>query len=166
MHRTIDYQLQKAAASGPTPLAPPVDIGHLAHRLRDSMLKVYGHKSLAIDMEIPRGAVFRGDEGDLMELLGNLMDNGCKWARQRVRVRVGALEDGAGLSIEVHDDGPGIPADQADAVLGRGVRGDASTPGHGIGLAVVRNLVVEAYGGEVRIGASDLGGAMVTVQMP
>jgi two-component system sensor histidine kinase PhoQ len=166
MHRTIDYQLQKAAASGPTPLAPPVDVGHLAHRLRDSMLKVYGHKSLAVDMEIPRDAVFRGDEGDLMELLGNLMDNGCKWARQRVLVRIGATEDGTGLSIEVHDDGPGIPADQAGAVLGRGVRGDASTPGHGIGLAVVRDIVVEAYGGEVRIGASDLGGAALIVSIP
>ena len=166
MHHTIDYQLQRAATSGPTPLAPPVDIGRLAHRLGDSMLKVYGQKSLQVDIEVADGAAFRGDEGDLMELLGNLLDNGCKWARQRVRVRVGMTDDGEGLTLEVHDDGPGIPADQADAVLGRGVRADASIPGHGIGLAVVRDIVVAAYGGEVRIGVSDLGGALVSVHIP
>ena len=166
MHRTIDYQLQRAATSGPAPLAPPVDIGRLAHRLRDSMLKVYGRKSLQVDIEVADGAAFRGDEGDLMELLGNLLDNGCKWARQRVRVRVGTKGNGEGLTLEVHDDGPGIPANQADEVLARGVRADVSTPGHGIGLAVVRDIVVEAYAGEVRITASDLGGALVTVHLP
>jgi two-component system sensor histidine kinase PhoQ len=165
MHRTIDYQLQRAATSGPTPLAPPVDVGPLAHRLRDSMLKVYAQKRLRIDIEVADGAAFRGDEGDLMELLGNLLDNACKWARQRVRVRVRATDDAEGLALEVHDDGPGIPADQADGVMARGARGDASTPGHGIGLAVVRDIAVDAYAGEVRIAASDLGGALVSVRI-
>lgn len=166
MHRTIDYQLQRAATSGPTPLAPRVDIGPLAARLKSSLLKVYAQKSLRVDLEIAEANGFRVDEGDLMEVLGNLLDNACKWARRRVRVRVRRTDDGASLILEVHDDGPGIPADQAGAVLARGVRGDATTPGHGIGLAVVRDIVVEAYAGEVRIGASDLGGALVTVRIP
>lgn len=166
MHRTIDYQLQRAATSGPTPLAPPVDIGPLATRLESSLLKVYAGKSLRMDVAIAEGARFRIDEGDLMEVLGNLLDNACKWARRQVRVRVGKTDDGAALVIEVHDDGPGIPADQVDAVLLRGVRGDAAIPGQGIGLAMVHDIVVEAYGGEVRIGASDLGGASVSVRIP
>ena len=73
---------------------------------------------------------------------------------------------GAGLTLRIDDDGPGIPADKVDAVLARGVRADATTPGHGIGLAVVRDIVVEAYGGEVTVGASDLGGAAVTIRIP
>ena len=168
MHRTIDYQLQRAAASGPTPLAPAVDIAPLAFRLKDSLLKVYADKKLRVDVEVDRGAGFHGDEGDLMEILGNVLDNACKWADERVRVRVRHAHDGggAGLTLRIDDDGPGIPADKVDAVLARGVRADATTPGHGIGLAVVRDIVVEAYGGEITVGASDLGGAAVTIRIP
>lgn len=166
MHRTIDYQLQRAATSGPTPLAPPVDIAPLARRLRDSLAKVYASKALHVDLDIVSGAGFHGDEGDLMEVLGNLLDNACKWARHRVRLRVASAEGRTALVLEVEDDGPGIPADRADAVLDRGVRADASTPGYGIGLAMVRDIVVDAYGGEVRIVAGDLGGARVVVRIP
>jgi len=169
MHRTIDYQLQRAAASGPTPLAPAVDIAPVASRLKDALLKVYADKKLRVDLEVDHGAGFHGDEGDLVEILGNVLDNACKWAGERVRVRAGHTHDdggGAGLTLRIDDDGPGIPADKVDAVLARGVRADATTPGHGIGLAVVRDIVVEAYGGEVTIGASDLGGAAVTIRIP
>lgn len=168
MHRTIDYQLQRAAASGPTPLAPAVDVAGLIARLKESLGKVYAHKKLQVDMEIGRGIGFHGDEGDLMEILGNVLDNACKWADARVRIRVEYADPGAaaGLNLQIDDDGPGIPKDKLDAVLARGVRADASTPGHGIGLAVVRDLVVEVYGGEVTIGAGDLGGAAVSIRIP
>jgi two-component system sensor histidine kinase PhoQ len=169
MHRTIDYQLQRAAASGPTPLAPAVDIAPVAARLKDALLKVYADKKLRVDVEVDHGTGFHGDEGDLVEILGNLLDNACKWADERVRVRAGHAHDdggGAGLTLRIDDDGPGIPADKVDAVLARGVRADATTPGYGIGLAVVRDIVVEAYGGEVTVGASDLGGAAVTIRIP
>jgi len=167
MHRTIDYQLQRAAASGPTPLAPAVDIALLLRRLEESLLKVYAHRNVAIDAQVEAGIGFHGDEGDLMEILGNVMDNACKWARERVRVVVAPAQagGGAGLSLRVDDDGPGIPAEMVDAVLGRGVRADTTTPGHGIGLAVVRDIVTEAYGGEVIVGASDLGGAAITISI-
>jgi len=168
MHRTIDYQLQRAAASGPTPLAPAVDIAPVASRLKDALLKVYADKKLRVDVEVDHGTGFHGDEGDLVEILGNVLDNACKWAGERVRVRVGYAHEGggAGLTLRIDDDGPGIPADKVDAVLARGVRADATTPGYGIGLAVVRDIVVEAYGGEVTVGASDLGGAAVTIRIP
>ena len=109
-----------------------------------------------------------GDEGDLVEILGNLLDNACKWARERVYVRAEDTpnqDGGAGLTLRIHDDGPGIPPDKADAVLARGVRADATRPGHGIGLAVVREIVVEAYGGEISIAASELGGTAVTIRI-
>jgi len=169
MNRTIDYQLQRAAASGPTPLAPAVSIAPLVSRLKDSLLKVYAGKKLRVDVEVDQGAGFHGDEGDVMEILGNVLDNACKWADEHVRVRVGRTHDGdgrAGLTLRIDDDGPGIPADKVDAVLARGVRADATTPGHGIGLAVVHDIVVDAYGGEVTVGESDLGGAAVTIRIP
>ena len=168
MHRTVDYQLQRAATSGPMPLAPAVEIAPLASRLKDSLLKVYAHKNLRLDLKIDPGSRFHGDEGDLMEILGNVVDNACKWAEGRVRVRIGVAGDdaGGGLRLCIEDDGPGIPADKGDAVLSRGVRADATTPGHGIGLAVVRDIVIEAYGGEVSIGASELGGAAVRISIP
>lgn len=165
MHRTIDYQLQRAAASGPTPLSPAVRLAPLLHRLRDSLLKVYADKRLNVEIDVDSDTAFHADEGDLLEILGNLMDNACKWAGARVRVRAGH-DDAEGLWLRIDDDGPGIPTDKADAVLTRGVRVDATTPGHGIGLAVVREIVVEAYGGEISVAVSDLGGAAVEIRMP
>ncbi len=166
MHRTIDYQLQRAAASGPTPLAPAVEIRPLLARLEDSLLKVYADKALSMEIDAGAGVAFPADEGDLMEILGNLLDNACKWARSRVRVRMDDSSRETGLCLRVDDDGPGIPAEQVSTVLGRGVRADASIRGHGIGLAVVRDIVVDAYGGEITVGNSDLGGASVEIRMP
>jgi len=176
MHRTIDYQLQRAAASGPTPLAPAVDIPTLVARLQDSLAKVYAHKNLDLQVAVQADIRFHGDEGDLMEILGNLLDNACKWAGKQIRLNISRVgegqdekmsdEESAALLVQVDDDGPGIPADKVDAVLGRGVRADVSTPGHGIGLAVVRDMVVEVYAGQVTIGASPLGGAAVSIRIP
>ena len=168
MHRTIDYQLQRAATSGPTPLAPAVDVAAVLRRLEESLIKVYAHKKLSIVAQVDPGIGFHGDEGDLMEILGNLMDNACKWARERVRVVVGPSRAAGtpGLTLRVDDDGPGIPVDMEEAVLRHGVRGDETTPGHGIGLAVVRDIVVEAYGGEISVGTGDMGGAAVTISIP
>ena len=164
MHRTIDYQLQRAAASGPTPLAPSVEIAPLLQRLRESLLKVYADKGLSVDIDVDAGIAFHADEGDLVEIFGNVLDNACKWADTRVRVR--AESDGEGLRLRIDDDGPGIPANKLEAVLARGVRADATTPGYGIGLAVVRDILVEAYGGEIDIEDGELGGTAVKIRMP
>lgn len=164
MHRTIDYQLQRAAASGPTPLAPAVEVAPLLARLRDSLIKVYAGKRLSVDVEVDTDMAVHADEGDLMEIFGNVLDNACKWARSRVRVR--ARRDAAGLCVRIDDDGPGIPGDKIEAVLARGVRADTTTPGHGIGLAVVRDIVVDAYGGGIDIAAGELGGTAVEIRLP
>ncbi len=101
-----------------------------------------------------------GDEGDLMEVLGNLMDNAWKYGAGRVRISGQGHADG--LVLEVEDDGKGIADDQASVVLQRGRRMDEQAPGQGIGLAVVEDIL-KAYRGKLHIGRSRLGGARVSI---
>jgi two-component system sensor histidine kinase PhoQ len=163
MDRIVDYQLQRAAMAGASSrLATPVAVGRVAAKIAASLRKVYHDKAPDIELQIGEDVVFRGDEGDLTELLGNLLDNACKWCRRRVRISAGGR---AGLALAVEDDGPGIAEGETAHVLQRGARTDPATPGHGIGLAVVRDIV-EAYGGTIRIGRSDLGGAAVRLEFP
>ncbi len=156
----VEYQLQRARL-GAIPagkLAPSVPVGLTLERLVASLGKVYRDKDVTVDLEIEQDLMFRGAEADLMEMLGNLLDNAYKWCRSRVRVSAARRPEG--LEIRVEDDGLGIGADQAEALLERGVRADEQAPGHGIGLAVVREICV-AYGGSLEIGPSPLGGALV-----
>jgi two-component system sensor histidine kinase PhoQ len=165
MDQTIEYQLQRAATSGRSALATPVEVAPVAERIGRTLNKVYADKSLSLALEVGDEAVFVGDPGDLTELIGNLMDNACKWARRAVRLRVRNTDDEdpsrSRLVIEVEDDGPGIAEGQRAKVLERGVRADSLVPGQGIGLAVVREMVEEVYGGQVEITDSELGGALV-----
>lgn len=162
MDHLVAYQLQRARSrTGATAgLAPPVPIARTAERLTASLAKVYPEKNIGVEVRVPPDLVFRGAEGDLMELLGNLMDNAVKWARSRVEV---GAETGHGrLCVTVEDDGPGIPPERSTQVLQRGTRVDQAVPGHGIGLAVVLEIC-EAYEATVEIGQSELGGALVKV---
>ncbi len=164
MNQTVDYQLHRAAASGRIALTATVDVGDSLRKVRESLLKVYADKRLRFEVAVDPDARFQGDRGDLLEILGNLADNACKWASQQVGVAVRTA--GARLIIEITDDGPGIPEDQRERILDRGQRADPDTPGHGIGLAVVRDLVEDVYQGRLWIAASDAGGARVTVELP
>ena len=131
------------------------------------MAKVYAERAPQLTREIAANTVFYGDEGDLLEILGNLADNACKWCERQVVVRAWPVErDGrAELLVEVEDDGPGIPAEQVPLLLGRGQRADPTVAGHGIGLAVVRDLVEEVYYGHLEIGRGALGGARVRARL-
>jgi two-component system sensor histidine kinase PhoQ len=164
MDRVIDHQLQRAGAAGRSALAPPLHLRPLVERLQAALAKVHADKAPGWTVEIPAGARVRIDEGDLTELLGNLLDNACKWCAGRVRLA--AAGAGGTLILDVEDDGPGIATELGLAVLQRGVRADQATPGHGIGLAVVRDIV-DALGGELEIGRSAaLGGARITLRLP
>jgi two-component system, OmpR family, sensor histidine kinase PhoQ len=136
--------------------------------LRGTLLRVYADKDLAIELAVATGAQFIGDRGDLTELLGNLLDNACKWCRGRVRLTAGN-DDGAGprerLNLVVEDDGAGISAQDQARVLRRGVRADQNVPGHGLGLAMVHDTV-DLYGGRLSVDTSPLGGARVSVRLP
>lgn len=166
----IEHQLKRAAASGGALLGQaPVPVASVATELRAALLKVYSRKDLSIELAIQEGSQFIGDRGDLMELLGNLIDNGCKWCRSRVRVSVRLEDEGAAgrdnLTVVVEDDGPGIAEENRGKVLERGVRTDESVPGHGLGLAMVHDTV-DLYGGTLVVDASPLGGARFAVRLP
>jgi len=167
MNRTVDYQLQRAAAAGRIALSVPLPVAPVAHKILDSLAKVYAERGLRFDCKVTPETVFYGDEGDLLEILGNLADNACKWCRRQVVVRAyPADHDGrAELVVEVEDDGPGIPAEQAPLLLHRGQRADPAVAGHGIGLAVVRDLVEEVYSGRLDLSRGQLGGALVRARL-
>ncbi len=120
-------------------------------------------------MSIDQRARLRGDIGDFHELAGNLIDNACKWCNSTVHVRVQAADSSGknptGMRLAVADDGAGIPPEAAEMLLQRGTRMDQSTPGHGIGLAIVKDIA-HSYGGEITIGESSLGGAEIIVSIP
>lgn len=169
MRDIIAHQLKRAAASGGALLGQaPVDVTQLAVDLRSALLKVYASKDLSIELAIERESQFVGDRGDFTELLGNLVDNACKWCRSRVRVTVSIdpnAEARFRLSLIVEDDGPGISEEDRARVLERGVRTDESVPGQGLGLAMVHDTV-DLYGGTLAIDSSPLGGARFTLRLP
>jgi two-component system sensor histidine kinase PhoQ len=163
MDRIVGYHLQRASTSGRAALMAPQPLRPAVERVVKALAKVYVDKRVTVAIEVPDGLRFRGDEGDLTELLGNLLDNAFKWCRTRVRVRA-ALQDGR-LTVRFEDDGPGIAEDAAQRVLERGARGDESRAGQGIGLAVVRDIVA-AYDGAIEIARSELGGAALVLSLP
>ncbi|MDX9839444.1 MAG: ATP-binding protein, partial [Azoarcus sp.] len=109
------------------------------------------------------GAVFRGEEQDLQEMLGNLLDNACKWAASRVDVNVSMNEQG--VVVRIDDDGPGLALTARQAVFERGVRADEQVPGSGLGLAIVDDLA-RLYGGEIVLDASPRGGLSAVLRLP
>lgn len=169
MDQTIEYQLQRAAASGRSALASPVRVETVARRTADSLRKVYRDKAPQIDLDIASEAVFMGDPGDLTEIVGNLLDNACKWARKQVRLVARNVVAGRAhrprLLLEFEDDGPGISPAQRRSVLERGVRADTLAPGQGIGLAVVREMVEDVYQGTLAIDRGPLGGARLRIEL-
>jgi len=169
MSGIIEHQLKRAAASGGALLGQaPVGVSQVAAELRATLLRVYARKDLVIELAVPPAAQFIGDRGDLTELLGNLLDNACKWCRTRVRFGASideSAEPRARLGLVVEDDGPGISAADRARVLRRGERADEKVPGHGLGLAMVHDTV-DLYGGTLSIDASPLGGARFTLHLP
>lgn len=162
IRRLIDRELKRARLAGDgqpgNRFEPAVDLPALVQVLG----RLYADRGLRIDCVPPTVAGPWPDAEDMTELLGNLGDNACKWARGRVRI---AAEGGQAATLTVEDDGPGCPAEQLDRIAGRGVRLDEATEGHGLGLAIARDIV-EHYGGELGFDPSPLGGLRVTVRLP
>jgi len=169
MSGIIEHQMKRAAASGGVLLGQaPVDVAPIVSELRAALIKVYGSKDLLFEAIVASEAQFIGDRADLTELLGNLLDNACKWAKGRVRITVNMNEGAdsrAALGLVIDDDGPGIAEHDRAKVLQRGGRADEATPGHGIGLAMVHDTVA-LYGGTMRIDNSALGGARFELALP
>jgi two-component system sensor histidine kinase PhoQ len=167
MNRTVEYQLQRAAVAGRIALTAPIAVSAIARKVVEAMDKVYRHKVLRLRCDVDDAILFYGDEGDLFEILGNLTDNACKWAKRRVVIRAFQRENAGRIELllEIEDDGPGIPAEQRQRILNRGVRADPSVAGYGIGLAVVRNIVEEVYLGTLSIEEGQWGGALLRLRL-
>ncbi|MEF9977915.1 MAG: ATP-binding protein [Thermomonas sp.] len=170
MNDLVGYQLARAARSGHQLFAAPIEIEPQAEQIVTGLEKVYAAKRVLCEFEIAAEARFHGETGDLQELLGNLLENAFKWARSKVLLTVAEGTPVAGrrpgLSITVEDDGPGIAEERIAHVLQRGVRGDERVQGHGIGLAIVQDII-KGYRGELHVGRSqELGGAKFEVVLP
>jgi len=169
MDELVAYQLSRAATSGRRTFASAVPIAGHAEDLVQSLEKVYAAKNVLCEFDIEDGAVFYGEQGDLLELMGNLLENAFKWAGHRVllvvKMRPQSGRQRPGLSLSVEDDGPGIAEEKIEKVLQRGVRGDERVQGHGIGLSIVQDIV-HAYQGELVVDRSpEFGGARFSVRL-
>nr|WP_241093754.1 sensor histidine kinase [Xanthomonas sp.] len=170
MNNLVSYQLARAASSGHKLFSAPLPIEPNAEEIVRGLEKVYAAKGVLCEFDIDPAARFHGEPGDLQELLGNLLENAFKWARRRVlltaRPTQAAGSRRAGMVLSVDDDGPGIAPEDVVHILQRGVRGDERVHGHGIGLAIVQDLI-KGYRGELQVTRSEeLGGARFLVTLP
>lgn len=165
MQQQIDYHLARARATASSSAAPGVRCNVLpsVEGLVRTMRRLHASRELTIETDVSESHEIRGRREDLEEMLGNLLDNACKWAR--TRVVVSSSIDDAMLVISVDDDGPGLDPSMRAQVLQRGVRADQQVRGSGLGLAIVSDLA-ELYGGSVTLENSPLGGARARLQLP
>jgi len=164
MSAHVDYHLARArvVASSPTradraPVRPRVEA------LVRALSKIYATRAIAFASDVEGDLHVRARREDLDEMLGNVLDNACKWARARVTVT--ARPHATGVMMTIDDDGPGLAPEKRAAALERGVRLDESAPGSGLGLSIVRELA-EHYGGSISLDRSPLGGLRVQITLP
>ncbi|HVT14715.1 MAG TPA: sensor histidine kinase [Thermoanaerobaculia bacterium] len=165
MQRQIDYHLARARATASTGAAPGLRCPVLpsVEGLVRTMRRLHAGRELTIAADVSPAHEIRGRREDLDEMLGNLLDNACKWARSRVAIS--SSREDARLFISVDDDGPGLDPSLRAQVLQRGVRADQQVRGSGLGLAIVSELA-ELYGGSVTLETSPLGGTRARLQLP
>ncbi|MGF1645178.1 MAG: sensor histidine kinase [Thiotrichales bacterium] len=162
----IDAELRRARLAGGVALGQRFDFSEGLRDLANVLRKLYGDKTLQFELEIPPSHLFPADREDMLELLGNLLDNACKWARSRVRVSILGAGADAPLNLLIEDDGPGADPTQLARITTRGLRLDESTPGHGLGLSIVDDIVAQ-YGGTLSFDRSrSLGGMVCHLQLP
>ncbi len=163
MRRQIEYHLAQARArSGSTP-GVRSSVRDCAEALIRTLQRLYADRGLSFHIDVPEDHVVRVQREDLEEMLGNLLDNACKWGRSEVAL-ASYLAEGE-ILIVIQDDSPGISPALRDSVLRRGVRADETTPGSGLGLAIVRELV-ELYNGSIALGDSARRGLKVSLALP
>ena len=164
MRRQIDYHLAHArSAASSASSAARASIATSAEGLVRALHRLHAERRLRIDIDAPDSYAFRGQREDLDEMLGNLLDNACKWARTQVRLT--CSKEGEQVVIAVDDDGPGIEPSMREAVMRRGVAADETAHGSGLGLAIVRDLA-EIYGGSISLEESPMGGARARLTLP
>ena len=165
MKGQVDHHLRRArAAARSQGLGERTPVPEVLDEMSVMLERVFQSKSVEIDWRAPDSLGFLGERQDLQEILGNLMENACKWCARKVRVSAGTSGLGQ-MIVVVEDDGPGLASDRYDEVMKRGARADEDTPGSGLGLAIVDDLT-RAYGGRLTLGPSDMGGLKAILTLP
>ena len=163
MNDIVQYQLQRAAATGQTTLAQAIPMAPLVPKIIRALDKIYQEKKITHTISIDEQTYFLGTKGDLMEILGNLLENAYKYGKNKVSISAEQTKEK--LTIHIEDDGPGIPADKINKVLKRGQRADEQQPGQGIGLSTAHEII-HTHQGKLKINKSALGGAQITLTFP
>jgi signal transduction histidine kinase len=164
MNRLIDHHLARAAAAGAAKFSGKrTQVGAVASEIRDGLLHLFAGRGITISLDIPDDLYFQGEQEDLEEILGNLMENACKWARHHIGITAKAGQDG--LRIVVVDDGPGLTESEASAATERGRRFDEKNAGAGLGLAIVSDIA-GLYGGHFTLQRAEAGGLEATLLLP
>ena len=164
MGRRVDHYLVRArtAATGGL-IGARSDMAPVLADLARTLERIHRDRGVRVVLADSDAVAFRGDRQDVEESVGNIVDNGCKWAKSQVRARV--ERDGENLRLIIEDDGPGLPPERRAEALSRGGRLDETVPGTGFGLAIVHEIV-GLYGGTMELGESKLGGLRVDVVLP
>jgi signal transduction histidine kinase len=165
MRLQVDHHLRRARAAARTQgSGERTSVAEVLDELSRTLERIYSEKPVAIDWDAGDDLFFLGERQDLLELIGNAMENGCKWCKGRVRVRAEAISPER-MRIAVEDDGPGLTPVGREAALARGTRLDESAPGSGLGLNIIDELA-RAYGGTLVLGEARLGGLLVDLVLP
>ena len=154
----IERELKRARLAGTVVGARQTNLKPEVMALVKSLESMYREKNLHINVQIPDECVSNMDREDFHEMLGNILDNACKWANQEITTDITCEK---GLTIIVEDDGPGIPEEERDAILNRGHRLDEQTAGHGLGLAIVKDII-DQYKGSITMDKSETSGGLST----
>jgi signal transduction histidine kinase len=163
LRRLIDRELKRARLAGAAMPGQRLDLTVEIPRLITALREIYRERSIALRYTLPESATYAADREDLFELLGNVLDNACKWARSEVRLTVDASHQ---LACTIEDDGPGVAPEEIARLAQRGARLDENMPGHGLGLAIARDIV-ESYGGAITLdGSPELGGLRAHITLP
>ncbi|VAV99736.1 Sensor histidine kinase [hydrothermal vent metagenome] len=165
MAQQVDHHLRRAsAATRAQTLGARTSVNKSVENLCRTMTRLFAHTGVEIRYEVTGELHFRGEEQDLDELLGNLLENACKWAEKRVHLSASVLGENR-LQILVEDDGPGLSVKQRKAAIKRGERLDEAAPGSGLGLSIVNDLA-RAYGGTLSLAESSMGGLCAKLDLP
>ncbi len=165
MRNQVEHHLRRARAAARAGVSGErTPVSEVIDEMAVMLERVFQLKGVEIDWRAPDGLAFRGERQDLQELLGNLMENACKWCRRRVRVLAGDAGMGQ-MVVVVEDDGPGLPETQRAGAMARGARMDETTPGTGLGLAIVEELT-RAYRGRISLAESEMGGLKAVLELP
>jgi two-component system sensor histidine kinase PhoQ len=167
MRNIVDHQLQRAVTTGRQTGLVVTAVRDEVDSIVSALDKVYYEKGVRTIVQIETTTGFYGDENDLLELLGNLLDNAYKHCHKQVKISGHVSEEDADttLVLNVEDDGPGVPQAMRTTILRRGVRLDSTAEGQGLGLAIVVDIV-SSYNGHISVGDSSLGGALFTLTIP